>query len=136
MQPRPAASSWLAMAAWQDRGSPLIALALLSKVHLHSGALLDDKRGIVDGARRPGGSTMSKTYLIVFVLIVLSGFGDSLGFVYASRIWQKDALSWVDLGKSVLGWGIGISLYVFALRYMNRAGIASAEIQTAVWFAM
>lgn len=72
----------------------------------------------------------------MFVLIALSGFADSLGFVYAARIWQKDALSWANLAKCALGWGVGIALYVFALRFMARLGMTSAEIQTAVWFAM
>lgn len=74
--------------------------------------------------------------LLVFALLVLSGFADSLGFVYASKVWQKDALSWPDLGKSALGWWTGITFYVIALRFMARMGITSAEIQTIVWFAM
>lgn len=77
-----------------------------------------------------------KNPLIVFVLIVLSGFADSLGFVYAAKIWQKDVLSWANLGKCALGWGIGITLYIISLRFMARLGVTSAEIQTAVWFAM
>jgi hypothetical protein len=75
-------------------------------------------------------------YLLVLILIVLSGFADSLGFVYAARIWEKDVISWLDLGKSALGWFGGITLYVFSLRYMGRMGVTSAEVQTAVWFAM
>ncbi len=77
-----------------------------------------------------------KETIIVFVLIVLSGFGDSLGFVYAAKIWQQDLISWSALAKSALGWGFGISLYVVSLRYMARLGVSSAEIQTAIWFAM
>jgi hypothetical protein len=41
--------------------------------------------------------------LIVLVLITLSGFADSLGFVYAARMWQHDALSWPDVAKGALG---------------------------------
>jgi hypothetical protein len=74
--------------------------------------------------------------LIVLVLIVLSGFADSLGFVYASKVWQNDTLSWPDLGKSAMGWWLGITLYVISLRFMARMGVTSAEIQTIVWFAM
>ena len=74
--------------------------------------------------------------LIVLVLITLSGFADSLGFVYAARMWQNDALSWPDVAKGALGWAIGITLYVIALRFMTRTGVTSAEMQTAVWFAM
>ena len=79
---------------------------------------------------------LSINSLIIFVLIVLSGFADSLGFVYAAKVWQKDTLSWIDFGKSALGWGLGISLYVVSLKFMARAGITSAEMQTIVWFAM
>jgi len=87
-------------------------------------------------AKQPRQAGMNKTYLIILVLMALSGFADSLGFLYASKVWQKDTLSWVALGKSILGFGVGISLYVVSLRFMGRAGIESAEIQTAVWFAM
>lgn len=73
--------------------------------------------------------------LLVLVLIVLSGFGDSLGFVYAAKIWQQDALSWLDLLRAALGWAFGISSYVISLRYMARLGVTSAEIQTMLWFA-
>lgn len=76
------------------------------------------------------------TPLLILGLLALSGFADSLGFVYASRIWQGGVLSWSYLAKSALGWWIGISLYVVALRPMSTVGVTSAEIQTAVWFAM
>ena len=74
--------------------------------------------------------------LLVFVLMVLSGFADSLGFVYAAKIWNDEQVSWIDVGKSALGWATGITFYVFSLRYMARAGVTSAEIQTVIWFAM
>ena len=79
---------------------------------------------------------MSWNSLLVLVLIVLSGFADSLGFVYAAKIWQGGAVSWPDVGRSVLGFVGGITLYVFALKGMARMGVTSAEMQTAVWFAM
>lgn len=74
--------------------------------------------------------------VIVLILIVLSGFADSLGFVYAARIWERDEIAWPAVGKAAAGWWVGITLYVFALRYMARMGVTSAEIQTTVWFAM
>src|SRR5918994_3028768 len=79
---------------------------------------------------------MSANVLLVLLLIVLSGFADSLGFYYASKIWHEDAISWIDVLRSAFGWGLGITLYVISLRYMARLGVTSAEIQTAVWFAM
>ena len=82
------------------------------------------------------GAPMTWNSLLVLVLIVLSGFADSLGFVYAAKIWQAERLSWPDVGRSALGWVLGITLYVISLKYMARLGVTSAEIQTAVWFAM
>jgi len=79
---------------------------------------------------------MTWNSLLVLVLIVLSGFADSLGFVYAAKIWQDGALSWPDVGRSALGWVVGITMYVISLKYMARLGVTSAEMQTAVWFAM
>jgi hypothetical protein len=79
---------------------------------------------------------MNWNSLLVLVLIVLSGFADSLGFVYAAKIWQNGALSWSDVARSALGWVVGITLYVISLKYMARLGVTSAEIQTAMWFAM
>jgi hypothetical protein len=51
-------------------------------------------------------------------------------------MWRNDSLSWPDVAKGALGWAIGITLYVIALRFMTRTGVTSAEMQTAVWFAM
>jgi hypothetical protein len=82
------------------------------------------------------GAPMTWNSLLVLVLIVLSGFADSLGFVYAAKIWQAEQLSWPDVWRSALGWVVGITLYVISLKYMARLGVTSAEIQTAVWFAM
>ena len=79
---------------------------------------------------------MNWNSLLVLVLIVLSGFADSLGFVYAAKIWQAGAVSWPDFGRAWLGWVVGITLYVVSLRYMAPLGVTSAEMQTAVWFAM
>ena len=82
------------------------------------------------------GVSMTWNSVLVLVLIVLSGFMDSLGFVYAAKIWQDGGVSWPDVARSALGWIGGITLYVFSLKYMARMGVTSAEIQTAVWFAM
>ena len=76
------------------------------------------------------------TTLLTFALLAASGFADSYGFFYASKIWQQGSLSWNDLGRSAVGWFVGISLYVVALKPMSNAGVTSAELQTAVWFAM
>ncbi|HTC14910.1 MAG TPA: hypothetical protein VK695_03815 [Steroidobacteraceae bacterium] len=77
------------------------------------------------------------TLLLILSLLALSGFADSLGFLYASRIWSGGgAFSWLNLAKSLCGTGIGISLYIVALRPMSLMGVSSAEMQTTVWFAV
>ena len=42
---------------------------------------------------------MSWNSVLVLVLIVLSGLANSLGFMYAARIWQAGQLSWPDVGQ-------------------------------------
>ncbi len=76
------------------------------------------------------------TSLLILALLALSGFADSLGFFYGSKIWQSGMLSWPNLARSWAGWIVGISLYVIALRPMTTVGVASAELQTMIWFAI
>lgn len=77
-----------------------------------------------------------KLWLIIIVLTVLSGIGDSQGFVHAAKVWVNDKLVWNELGKSALGFAVGISLYWIVIKYMNTAGIAAPEIQTILWFSI
>lgn len=79
---------------------------------------------------------MSPNSLFVFALISLSAGADSLGFIHAAKIWQKDTISWIDLTWSTMSWSVGIMLYVMSLRYLTRLGVTSAEVHTMVWFAM
>lgn len=74
--------------------------------------------------------------LLIVGITILSGLGDSQGFIHASKIWVNNNLDWNELGKSALGFAIGISLYWLALKYMNAAGIVAPEIQTLVWFSV
>jgi hypothetical protein len=41
-----------------------------------------------------------------------------------------------ELGKSALGFGVGVSSYWFAARYLTEFGVLSPEIQTVVWFGV
>jgi len=76
------------------------------------------------------------TQLLVFALLSLSGLADSIGFVYAAKIWNHGELSWPTLGRSAGSTAIGILLYYAALRPLSSLGVTAAEVQTAVWFAM
>ena len=77
-----------------------------------------------------------RLWLLIIAITVLSGIGDSQGFVHAAKIWVNEKLVWSELGKSALGFAVGISLYWIVLKYMNAAGIAAPEIQTLVWFSV
>src|SRR5690606_21248728 len=81
-------------------------------------------------------SEQVRLLLVVVGITILSGLGDSQGFIHASKIWVNNKLDWNELGKSAIGFAIGISLYWVALKYMNAAGIVSTEIQTLVWFSV
>ena len=79
-------------------------------------------------------SEQVRLWLIIIVITVLSGIGDSQGFIHAAKVWANDKLVWSEVGKSALGFAIGISLYWIVIKYMNAAGIAAPEIQTLAWF--
>ena len=79
-------------------------------------------------------SEQVRLWLIIIAITILSGIGDSQGFVHAAKVWANDRLVWSEVGKSALGFAIGISLYWIVIKYMNAAGIAAPEIQTLAWF--
>jgi hypothetical protein len=70
----------------------------------------------------------------VIVLMLLCGFGDAQGFIYASKIWQVEHFSWADAAKSALGFQFGQTMYWLALRDLKTMGVASSETQTIIWF--
>jgi hypothetical protein len=76
------------------------------------------------------------TALLVLALCLVSGVGDSFGFIHASRIWQNDRLVWTEFGWSAMGFALGIGMYWISLRFMGRLGIVSPDVQTIVWFAV
>jgi len=73
-------------------------------------------------------------WLLLLVLAVLSGLGDSHGFLYASKIWKNDTLNVLALLKSISGFAFGIGIYFYMIRLMQQLKIYSTEIQTIVWF--
>lgn len=73
---------------------------------------------------------------IIIVLTIVSGLADAQGAIHASKIWQDDRVVWDELGKSALGFGIGISVYWVVLRFMKELGIVAPEIQVVIWFSV
>ena len=79
-----------------------------------------------------------QTNLLILILgiTVLSGLGDSQGFLHAAKIWRDGKLIWEELVKSALGFTFGIILYWIAIRFLQQFGIFSAETQTILWFGI
>jgi hypothetical protein len=74
--------------------------------------------------------------ILVIVFTLVSGFGDSQGFVHSAKVWDSGKLVWQEVVKSSMGYGIGILMYWFAIRYLKQFGIVSPEIQTLGWFVV
>lgn len=70
----------------------------------------------------------------VVALCVVSGLADSQGFVHASDIWRDEGVSWASLGRSSIGFVVGITCYWVSIRFMTRVGLATADVQYLVWF--
>ena len=75
-------------------------------------------------------------FLIVAPITLISGIGDSQGFIHAAKMWPNGKLVWGELGKSALGFGVGISTYWFAVKYLKQFGVLSPETQTIAWFGI
>jgi hypothetical protein len=72
--------------------------------------------------------------ILVVMLTLLSAFCDSLGLMYASRVWQENTLRWNELRLSAAGFSAGVMFYWLAVRYLNQTGIVAPELQAVLWF--
>jgi hypothetical protein len=77
-----------------------------------------------------------KSLVLLIGLTAISGIGDSHGFIHAAKMWDSGNVVSGELGKSALGFFIGISTYWVAVRYLNELGVLSPEIQTVIWFGI
>ena len=77
-----------------------------------------------------------KLILLVIMLTLFSGLADGFGFLHAARVWQEDRIVWPEVGHTLLGFGVGIALYILVLRYMQQLGIVLPEIQSVLWFTV
>lgn len=78
----------------------------------------------------------TRLVILIIVITVISGLADAQGFVHAAKIWQGDRFVWSELGKSALGFAIGLALYWVVIRYMQAVGLVAPEIQTVIWFTV
>ncbi|MBI4225695.1 hypothetical protein HY612_01135 [Candidatus Roizmanbacteria bacterium] len=74
--------------------------------------------------------------LLIIFLTVISGIGDSQGFLHSSNVWKNGKFILSEAAKSTAGFGFGILFYWFAIKYMQQVGVISAEIQTITWFVV
>ena len=72
--------------------------------------------------------------LAVVVFTVISAVADSYGFLHAAKIWDAGRLVLSELGRSLLGFAVGISMYWLLLRYLQQLGVVVPELQTLFWF--
>jgi hypothetical protein len=77
-----------------------------------------------------------RVLLIVIALTVLSGVGDSQGFLHAARVWRDGRVVWPEVALSAAGFAFGVSVYWVAIRFYQQMGASSAETQTILWFAV
>src|SRR5215470_6268689 len=76
--------------------------------------------------------------LLLFIvgITLVSGVGDSQGFIHAAKIWQSGKLVFSELGKSALGFSVGIGSYWLGVKYLKEFGVISPETQTLIWFGI
>jgi len=78
----------------------------------------------------------AKAVALILAMTLVSGIADAQGFIHADRIWQGGKARWDEVGKSALGFIIGIAVYWRSLKHMKHLGILSPETQTIVWFSV
>jgi hypothetical protein len=78
----------------------------------------------------------TRLLLVIIALTVLSGLGDSQGFLHASRIWRDGQLVFPELAKSAGAFGLGIVMYWISIRFLQQFSVVSAETQTMLWFGV
>ncbi len=67
-------------------------------------------------------------------LTLASGLADSYGFVHAARVWNDGRLIPGELGRSSVGFALGITIYWIVIRFLEQLGVHSVAIQTVGWF--
>jgi hypothetical protein len=79
------------------------------------------------------GSTLAAACAAVG-LTLASGLADSYGFVHAARVWDGGRLIPAEMGRSSVGFALGITTYWIVIRFLEQLGVHSVAIQTIGWF--
>ena len=73
---------------------------------------------------------------MVIVLTLVSGLLDARGFLLASQAWPGGSLDIRSAALSVLCFGLGLSSYVVAVRFIQALGIQGVALQSSLWFVV
>ncbi|MGE0440342.1 MAG: hypothetical protein AB7L66_03785 [Gemmatimonadales bacterium] len=82
------------------------------------------------------GSDSLRPVVVAVLLTLISGVGDAYGFVYAAQVWSQDRLVPAAAVRSALGFGFGLAMQWFAVRFLQLAGVRAVELQVMLQFAL
>lgn len=80
--------------------------------------------------------TQAQALALIIGITLVSGIADAKAFIHAAAIWQDGRLVWSELGKSALGFALGIMTFWLSVRYMRELGVVTPELQTLIWFGV
>lgn len=73
---------------------------------------------------------------IIIILTVLSGLGDANGFSHAANMWNKGRIVLPELIRAIIGFTFGIATFMVSIRYFQKFGIVTPEMQTIGWMVV
>lgn len=71
---------------------------------------------------------------ILAVLTLLTAWGDSRGFIHASRAWAQGNPQWSDIWLAAGWFTVGVVFYLLALKYLQPFRDLGPSVQTLAWF--
>ncbi len=73
---------------------------------------------------------------IIIILTILSGLGDANGFSHAANMWNKGGIVISEFTKTIISFTFGIAMYLISIKYLQRVGIVTPEMQTIGWMVV
>ena len=74
--------------------------------------------------------------LLIVAFTVASAVFDALGLTQAAQVWHGGHWNGAVAAKSAGSFMVGITMYWGAVRFLNEAGIVTAELQTLLWLGV
>lgn len=73
---------------------------------------------------------------LLILLTALSAYGDSRGFIYSDRTWNGNSIDWRALIYSYMAYLLGVTAWVFAVKYLKQVGGMGVSAQALGWFLL